>query len=299
MQLNKIFLTPVENALTFQKNIQLHILRLDQIHPTVSGNKWFKLQYYMQDAVHKGFQSLLTFGGAYSNHIAATAYTAKEYGFKAIGVIRGEEPQQWSNTLQEAAAHGMQLVFLSRNEYSAVKRNTSYEKFGKQFGEVYIIPEGGYGPLGTQGAADILRTTDVENYTHIVSAIGTGTTVAGLLHAMRPHQQVVGISSMKNNFSLKDEIQYLINKPLPDRFCLIHDYHFGGFAKYTPELITFMNTFYHTSNVPLDFVYTAKMMYGIFDLAGKDFFPPHSSILAVHSGGLQGNRSLTAGVLVF
>jgi 1-aminocyclopropane-1-carboxylate deaminase len=193
----------------------------------------------------------------------------------------------------------MQLVFLSGNEYNTVKRNTSSEKFGKQFGKVYIIPEGGYGPLGTQGAAEILRTTDVENYTHIVSAIGTGTTVAGILLAIRSHQQVIGISSMKNNLGLKDEIQCLTDKPLPARFYLTHDYHFGGFAKHTPELITFMNTFYHTSNVPLDFVYTAKMMYGIFDLAEKGFFSPHSRILAIHSGGLQGNRSLTPGVLVF
>ena len=299
MQLNKISLTPVESELTFQKNIQLHILRLDQIHPTVSGNKWFKLQYYIRDAAHKGFQSLLTFGGAYSNHIAATAYAAKEHGFRSVGIIRGEEPRQWSHTLQEATAHGMQLVFLSGNEYNTVKRNTSSEKFGKQFGKVYIIPEGGYGPLGTQGAAEILRTTDVENYTHIVSAIGTGTTVAGILLAIRSHQQVIGISSMKNNLGLKDEIQCLTDKPLPARFYLTHDYHFGGFAKYTPELITFMNTFYHTSNVPLDFVYTAKMMYGIFDLAEKNFFSPHSRILAIHSGGLQGNRSLSPGVLVF
>lgn len=299
MQINDISTDPVENQVTLQKKIRLAVLRLDKIHPTVSGNKWFKLQYYIRDADHKGFPSLLTFGGAYSNHIAATAYAAKEHGFKAIGIIRGEEPQQWSHTLQEAVTHGMQLVFLSGNEYSAVKRNTSSEKFRKQFGKVYIIPEGGYGPLGAQGAADILRTADVESYTHIVSAIGTGTTVAGILLATRSHQQVIGISSMKNNFSLKDEIQCLIDKPLPAGFRLIHDYHFGGFAKYAPELITFMNTFYHTSNVPLDFVYTAKMMYGIFDLAGKDFFPPHSGILAVHSGGLQGNRSLAAGVLVF
>lgn len=299
MQTNNISTDPVENKVTLQKKIRLSILRLDKIHPTVSGNKWFKLQHYIQDAAGKGSRSLLTFGGAYSNHIAATAYVAKEHGFKAIGIIRGEEPQQWSHTLQEAVTHGMQLVFLSRNEYSAVKRNTSSEKFGKQFGKVYIIPEGGYGPLGARGAADILHTVNVENYTHIVSAIGTGATVAGILLAMGSHQQVIGISSMKNNFSLKDEIQYLINTPLPARFCLTHDYHFGGFAKHTPELITFMNTFYHTSNVPLDFVYTAKMMYGIFDLAGKDFFPPHSRILAIHSGGLQGNRSLTPGVLVF
>ncbi len=289
----------IKNPLADQKKIQLDILRLDKIHPVVSGNKWFKLRYYTADALNKGYATLLTFGGPYSNHIAATAYAAKIQGLNTIGVIRGESPKQWSHTLQEAQMCGMQLVFLSRNEFDTIKRNVHTKKFEAQFGKAYIIPEGGFGPLGIQGAADILRITDISLYTHIVSAVGTGTTIAGIIQASNPHQKVTGISVMKNNLSLNDEIQSLLNIPLPDRFRIVHDYHFGGYAKCTPALTASMNQFYHASTIPLDFVYTAKMMYGIFDLMGKDFFRPHSRILAVHSGGLQGNRSLAHGVLVF
>jgi 1-aminocyclopropane-1-carboxylate deaminase len=289
----------IENALTIQKKIRLDVLRLDKMHPVVSGNKWFKLQYYTSDAVNKGYTTLLTFGGPYSNHIAATAYAAKMLGLNAIGVIRGEAPKQWSHTLQEAYACRMQLIFLPRHEYDAIKRNTPAAKFEAQFGKAYIIPEGGFGPLGMQGAADMLHSTDAGHYTHIVSAVGTGTTIAGIMQATKPHQQVTGISVMKNNVGLNDEIRSLLDSSLPDRFRLMHDYHFGGYAKYTPALTGWMNRFYHASTVPLDFVYTAKMMYGIFDLIEKDFFRPQSHILAVHSGGLQGNRSLAPGVLVF
>ena len=299
MQINTITTDSVENELTFQKKVQLAVLRLDKIHPIVSGNKWFKLQQYIRNAAEKKFHTLLTFGGAYSNHIAATAYAAKEFGIKAIGIIRGEEPRQWSHTLQEAAALGMQFVFLPRNEFALVKRNTSPENFQKQFGKVYPIPEGGYGILGMQGAAEILATSDTHSYTHIISAVGTGTTIAGIIQAAGTHQQVIGISAMKNNCSLNNEIQSLLNKPLPETLRIIHDYHFGGYAKHTVALTNFMNSFNRATNIPLDFVYTAKMMYGVFDLMRKNFFPSHSRILAVHSGGLQGNLSLRPGTLQF
>lgn len=299
MQTSNTSIDTVENKVTFQKNVYLAVLRLDKIHPVVSGNKWFKLQYYIQDAQRKGFRSLLTFGGAYSNHIAATAYAAQAHELTAIGIIRGEAPKQWSHTLQEAAACNMHFVFLPRNEYDAIKRNTNSSYLEQRFGKVYVIPEGGFGPLGLQGAADILRISDASAYTHIVSAVGTGTTIAGILQTTGAHQQITGISAMKNNGSLNDEIQFLLNQPLPGRFRLIQDYHFGGYAKHTPALTAFMNSFYHTTNIPLDFVYTAKMMYGIFDLMGKDFFPPQSRVLAIHSGGLQGNRSLKPELLVF
>lgn len=299
MQLNNISTDIIENELTLQKNIRLDILRLDKIHPVVSGNKWFKLQYYIQEAIENKYDTILTFGGAYSNHIAATAFAAKEYGLKSAGIVRGEEPKQWSHTLLEAATLNMQLVFLNRKEFQLTKRNASSEDFSKQFGKVYIIPEGGFGFQGVRGAAGIPATTNTSSYTHIISAVGTGTTIAGILSTSCSEQQVIGISSMKNNYSLKEDIQYLTNQPLPETFHLIHDYHFGGFAKYTPELISFMNKFYHTAKIPLDIVYTSKMIYGIFDLMKKDFFSPHSTLLSIHSGGLQGNRSLEPGVLAF
>ncbi len=289
----------IESSLIAEKNVQLNVLRFDKIHPVVSGNKWFKLHYYIQDALHREFHTLLTFGGYYSNHIAATAQAAKMLGLNAIAIVRGEAPKQWSHTLREAHACGMQLVFLQRQEYDAVKRNASGAKFETQFGRVYVIPEGGFGPLGVQGAAEMLHSTDTSRYTHIISAVGTGTTIAGIIQSAKSHQQVTGISVMKNNPGLYDEIQSLLNAPLPGNFRIIHDYHFGGYAKYTPLLTGWMNRFYHASTVPLDFVYTAKMMFAVFDLIEKDFFRPQSRILAIHSGGLQGNRSLAPGVFVF
>ncbi len=299
MQTDRIFISEVGTPKIRKKNIQLSVLRLDHLHPVISGNKWFKLKYYLQDAQNLGFNTILTFGGAFSNHIAATAFTAIETGFKAIGIIRGEEPRQWSHTLQEALALGMQLIFLPRNEFALIKRTASPEYFKKQFGRVYPIPEGGYGLLGMKGAAEIITTAETPSFTHIISAIGTGTTLAGLIQSTGSDQQIIGISAMKNNFDLEHEIQFLLNSSLPERVHIIHDYHFGGFAKHSPELLTFMNIFYHINHIPLDFVYTAKMMYGIFDLIEKDYFPPQSHILAIHSGGLQGNLSLSPGILQF
>lgn len=289
----------VENALTLQKKVQLSVLRLDRIHPEISGNKWFKLQYYIRDAKEKGYASLLTFGGPYSNHIAAMAYAAKAFGFTSIGIIRGEAPEHWSSTLRNAQACRMQLVFFPRSDYDAAKRNPGKTLFQKQFDNAYIVPEGGYGSLGVKGASEILHTTDISSYSHIVSAVGTGTTIAGLLQSSNPDQQVIGISCMKNNTGLFEEIQSISPVVLPERFKIVHDYHFGGYAKQTHTLTTWMNQFYQASGIPLDFVYTAKMMYGIFDLIGRDSFLPGSSILAIHSGGLQGNRSLSTGILEF
>src|SRR5690606_24960599 len=157
-------------------------------------------------------------------------------GLNAIAIVRGEAPKQWSHTLREAHARGMQLVFLPRQEYDAIKRNASAAKFETQFGRVYVIPEGGFGPLGVQGAAEMLYSTDTGHYTHLVSAVGKGTTIAGLIQSAKPRQQVTGISVMKNNPGLHDEIQSLLNLALPGNLRIIHDYHFGGYAKYNRVL---------------------------------------------------------------
>lgn len=282
-----------------EKNIRLQILRLDKIHPIISGNKWFKLKYYLLDARLKGYKTILTFGGAYSNHIAATAFAAKLHDFTSIGIIRGEEPAIWSHTLQEAGLNDMSLHFFSRTAYDEYKRVPSAPILAERFGHCYIIPEGGMGKQGVEGASEILNLVDISIYSHIVSAVGTGTTIAGLFEKTIDSQQVLGISAMKNNNSLLPEIETLLNRSLPGRFQLLHDYHFGGYARYNKELIKWMNRFYDIHRIPLDFVYTGKMMYAVFDLAKKDFFPPGSKILVIHSGGLQGNRSLPETVLQF
>lgn len=284
---------------TIAKKVQLSILRLDKIHPVISGNKWFKLKYYLQDAKNRGFDSILTFGGAYSNHIAATALAASLRQFKSVGIIRGEEPKVWSHTLLDAKARGMQLHFVSRETYNILKRTDDADLL-KQFGDHYIISEGGYGVLGASGAGDILNIRDTSSFTHIVSAIGTGTTIAGIIKKALPHQQVIGISAMKNNTVLAAEIQILLTSSLlKNNFFLNHSYHFGGYAKHTPELLCWMNDFFSATHIPLDFVYTAKAMYGIMDMILKDHFPPSSNILMIHTGGLQGNLSTKPGVLKF
>ena len=299
IQMDAVTTDRISDPLLLEKSISLSILRLDKIHPVISGNKWFKLKYYLADAKTKGYETILTFGGPYSNHIAATACAANILDFRSIGLIRGEEPATWSHTLQEARSNGMLLHFLNRAVYDDYKRSPFHEALVKQFGDCYIIPEGGIGELGLNGAREILELVDISKYSHISAAIGTGTTIAGLLEKTAIDQELTGFSSMKNNNSLLSEIEVLINRSLPGRFRLVHDYHFGGYARYNNELLEWMNWFYDTQRIPLDFVYTGKMLYGIFDLVSKDYFPPDARILAVHSGGLQGNRSLPEGLLQF
>lgn len=280
--------------------VELHILRLDSIHPVVSGNKWFKLKEYLKKARLAGAPAIVTFGGAHSNHIVAAACAAEMEGFASIGIIRGEEPAAYSSALNDAMGYGMRLVFLSRSEYALRKRSRDVSWLGSAPGNCYVIPEGGAGEEGVAGASEILRF--VENageYSDIVTAIGTGATTAGILRSAAPGQRVTGISVMKNNKALHGEIEALLQRSITDGFGVIHDYHFGGYGKYNPELLQWMNRFYHMSTIPLDFVYTGKMMYGVFDLVRRGYFSVGAKILVVHSGGLQGNRSLPAGALEY
>jgi 1-aminocyclopropane-1-carboxylate deaminase len=277
-----------------KKNISVDVLRLDKIHPVISGNKWFKLKYYLKDAADNHKTTLVTFGGAFSNHIVATAAAGQLSGYKTTGIIRGEKPKQLSPTLTDAAGLNMQLVFINREDYREKKIPFSLTN------DMQLIPEGGQGPVGVKGAEEILDRCDKNIYTHICCATGTSTMMAGLINSSAEQQQVIGVSSMKNNKGLWNEIKKQLSKENSVRnFELLHDYHFGGYAKYEDELITFMNEFFSQTGIPLDFVYTAKLFFAIADKAKKDFFPRQSRILIVHSGGLQGNRSLPKGKLIF
>jgi 1-aminocyclopropane-1-carboxylate deaminase len=278
-----------------QHNMSLHVLRLDEIHKIVSGNKWFKLKYYLQDAKAKGFDTIATFGGAYSNHIVAAAYAAMQEGFKSTGVIRGEKSAQLSRTLLQAQQYGMQLKFISRQEY----KNKGACKQHLQ--NVYWINEGGYGNLGVKGASEILeKVENLQIFTHIVCAVGTGTTLAGIIQSAYPEQQIIGISSMKGNTALVKEVKQLLPKENQhQQFSILHNYHFGGYAKYNEELINFMKEVWAQHHLPTDFVYTAKTFYAIKHLIATYAIPKHSRILMVHTGGLQGNLSLPAGMLPF
>ena len=274
------------------------VLRLDLLHPVVSGNKWFKLKNYLNEAQLSNKKTIVTFGGAYSNHIAATAVATKALGLKSVAMIRGEKPNLLSHTLQDALHHGMELYFVSREDYKNKKLPAEFF-WKRQKDEFCFINEGGYGAKGVEGAKEILQLVDAFRYTHIVAAAGTGTTVAGLTEASFPRQKIIGISVLKNNFSLSQQVENLISKENKKNFMLLHDYHFGGYAKYSKELIDFMNEWFLQTNIPSDFVYTGKLFYAANDLIRKNFFEEGSKLLIIHSGGLQGNNSLPQGTLIF
>jgi 1-aminocyclopropane-1-carboxylate deaminase len=283
-----------------KKAIHADVLRLDKIHPVISGNKWFKLNPYIQDATEKKYHAILTFGGAFSNHIIATAYLSQKIGFAAKGVIRGERSEKISQTLLEAEAYGMQLKFESRQAYAQKNEAQYLIALKKNHPEYYLIPEGGAGDLGIKGSQHILDLVEISKYSHILCAVGTGTMLMGIVNASKRGQKVLGISVLKAmSDPLEGEMGRLID-PKKRKDCQFHNaYHFGGYAKSPPELIDFMNRLYQISRLPTDFVYTAKLIYAALDLAQKDFFPKASNLLLIHSGGLQGNRSLPNGALIF
>lgn len=290
---DQISVDPYTSPLFREKGLQVAVLRLDRLHPLISGNKWFKLRYYIDEARRLNKDRLVTFGGAWSNHIHATAAAGKLYGLFTTGIIRGEEPARPSPTLLQAKEMGMQLEYVSREAYRKESVPDSID-----LGTALLIPEGGAGPNGVQGASTICSFINPDAYTDVLCAVGSGTMMAGLILGLQNKVKVTGISAMKNNHSLNAEIAALSGIPLLQP-ALIHDYHFGGFARYTKKLLDFMNDLYRETGIPTDLVYTAKLFYAINDLACKNYFPPGSKILLIHSGGLQGNRSLLNGSLIF
>ena len=292
-------LQPLETAFFAKKSVAVSVLRLDEIHPVVSGNKLFKLHYFLQVAIKKSGHGIITFGGAYSNHLAATAYSCKEYKLKSIGIVRGEQPAILSHTLQQCKHNGMQLIFVSREQYNEKEDAGYLYKLASTYKNYLIVPEGGYHPLGVAGAALIADLIDKEA-THICCAVGTATTLAGLLKGVNDGQQIVGFPVLKRMSDLHERILFLTGREYDSTQLQIeNDYHFGGYAKKTPELINFMNSFYNSSGIPTDFVYTGKMMFGVMDRIKKNFFPQGSRIVCLHTGGLQGNLSLPPGALSF
>ncbi len=272
------------------RNISLYIKREDLLHPEVSGNKFRKLKYDLLQAKEKNQDTLLTFGGAFSNHIAAVAAAGHLLGFKTIGVIRGDELEEdihitllKNPTLRYAVSKGMKLKFISRGEYRKKSTPDFLDTLRSQLGDFFLLPEGGTNSLAVKGCGEILTKSDLE-YDHICCPVGTGGTIAGLINSARTTQHVLGFPALKGNF-LIDEISKYTSA---QNWKLITDYHFGGYGKVSAELINFINDFSKKYHIPLDPVYTGKMFFGIFDMVKKEAFPQNSRILAVHTGGLQG-----------
>ena len=289
----------IDNAVLRQKEIQLQVLRLDQLHPIVSGNKLFKLYYFLEAIRNNGQKDILTFGGAYSNHLVATAYACKLNGIACTGIVRGEAPSTLSHTLAHCIEYGMQLQFISRKQYAQKTGAAFIESLQEQHPNAIIIPEGGYAAMGAKGASLIMNYV-TDDVTHICCAAGTATTAAGLLLTIKPHQQVIMFPVLKGMNDLEERIRHLTGKKFDEKQLHIEDgYHFGGYAKKTAGLLRFMNTLYDDQQLPTDFVYTGKMMYGTMDMIEKNFFPAGSKLLCIHTGGLQGNFSLAAGTLTF
>jgi len=283
-----IRLSPINLELCRLRNIQLQLLRLDQIHPAVSGNKWFKLHPYIETIQQGKYAGIITFGGAYSNHLVATAAACHYNNIPSIGLVRGlEGADKPTESLQECRQWEMELQFLSRTAYAEKSDPEFLEQLQRQYPDHLIIPEGGYGAPGIAGAgkinAYIPADTDL-----IALPVGSGTTIMGIINHLNESQKAIGFTAIKQGAYLKDTIRQHCNNT---NWQLETEYHFGGFGKYKPELINFINHFRQQQDIPLDFVYTAKMMYGLLDCIEK-YQWRNKKIVVLHTGGLQGNRSI-------
>ncbi len=284
-------LVPIVNEITKSAQISLYLKRDDLIHPLVSGNKWRKLKYSLLEAQHVGARSLLTFGGAYSNHLYALAAAGRALDLPTIGIVRGEELANlpFSSTLQFCKENGMQLVFVTRSEYKN-KSDKNYLKFlSEAYNGPFIIPEGGTSLLAVKGVSEIvdeLQAQLSQSVDYYAVAAGTGGTAAGILSR---NQNVLSFSVLKGGAFLKSEILNLVDSTIKnDHLQLFTKYHFGGYGKWTPELLEFICDFKKDFDIQLEQVYTAKMLYGLFDLIITGYFKPQQTIVAIHTGGLQG-----------
>ena len=287
----------LQSPLLEQANIQLYVKRDDLIHPQFGGNKWRKLKYNLEYAREKQFDTLLTFGGAWSNHIYATAAAGKYFGFSTIGLIRGEEHKPLNTTLSFAKDCGMQLHYINRAEYRQKAEAAYQNKIKQQFGNVYILPEGGSNSLALRGCAETVKeiSNEIEKpFDFVCCASGTGATLAGLISAINPGQTAIGFSALKGGEFLNHEVETFLQREKTNsstkNWRIETGFHFGGYAKINDALIQFMSEFQLQYGFTLDAVYTGKMFYGLFELIKAKRFKPGTSIIAIHSGGLQGNK---------
>ncbi|MEA5618547.1 pyridoxal-phosphate dependent enzyme [Cronbergia sp. UHCC 0137] len=298
-----VFFPPPIQQIYNEDGVEVYVLRLDLMHSWVNGNKWFKLKYNLLEAKERDFSTILTFGGAFSNHIFATAAAGKLFGFNTIGVIRGEETLPLNPTLDFARKQGMQLVYLDRTTYRQRNTRELQESLKQRYGQVFIIPEGGCNLNGIRGCTEIAQS--LRQFDTICLACGTGTTLAGMILSLHPQQRVIGFPVLKGGEFLYKDINSLLQDYFasdlpasvdsPAAWDLVCDYHFGGYAQVNEELRLFCQSFLDKYNIPLDYVYTGKMFYGVMDLIKKGFFQNSdrcSQILLIHTGGLQGNLGL-------
>jgi 1-aminocyclopropane-1-carboxylate deaminase/D-cysteine desulfhydrase-like pyridoxal-dependent ACC family enzyme len=282
----------VHTAVFERQSLRLLVKRDDLLHPHISGNKWRKLKYNLAEARRRGFTGLLTFGGAYSNHLAATAAAGAEFGFSTAAIVRGERIEPLNATLRFAEECGMKLNFVSRTNYRE-KKEMLPEMLGLNEKEYYTLPEGGTNCLALPGCREIVAEAEAKLGglpDYFCVPCGTGGTLAGIVDGLRGRAAALGVSVLKGDFHQKDidALLAICGSPVPENWSVSTSYHFGGYAKFTPALIDFINLFKAQHGISLDPVYTGKLFFAIFDLAEKGFFKKGSTVLAVHTGGLQG-----------
>ena len=293
---------PVETIIKNENNkhnISIKIARLDLIHPIVSGNKLFKLYYFVEKAKQLNKEKLITKGGAFSNHLIATAFYCKEMKIQAIGIIRGEQPQHLNHTLSACLAFGMQLIYVSRKDFDLIHNIKDLNESYLDENNSFFIPEGGYHPLGAIGASLIMEHPELKSASHICTALGTSTTLAGLIIKSEPKQEIIGIPALKGLTDISERLEYLLETSNFKTPTIWTDYDFGGYAKSSGHLIEFINNFYSDFRIPSDFVYTGKAFFAVMDQFQKGYFPNNSNVIIIHTGGLQGNRSKPKGTFIF
>lgn len=283
----KPFLQEIKHPLCQEKSVRFSIWREDLNHPFISGNKFWKLKYNLEKAKELGKSCLLTFGGAHSNHIYAFAAAGKEFGFETVGVIRGDECRELSPTLKFATECGMKIHQVSREQYRNKTEASFLTELAEEFGNPFIIPEGGSNEFAVKGCSEMIENLHFSP-DFLCSPVGTGGTLAGIIKGMKGKSKILGFSALKGGSFLKSDIENLLGDEIFTNWEIIDQYHFGGYAKCTGELASFIKEFRGQLSIQLEPVYTGKMVWGILDLLSKDFFPANSEIIAVHTGGLQG-----------
>ncbi|WP_317191362.1 1-aminocyclopropane-1-carboxylate deaminase/D-cysteine desulfhydrase [Hymenobacter guriensis] len=287
-----LLLQPLDEPAAAARGIRLLLLRDDLTHSELPGNKWRKLKYNLQAAREQGHDKLLTFGGAYSNHIAAVAAAGRLSGLRTIGIIRGEElaHRPLNATLTRARADGMQLRFVSREAYQRRHESGWVAELQQDFGPAYVLPEGGSNALALPGCAELLTELRTRtSFDYVAVACGTGGTLAGLVTGLLPPETAVGIAALREGELLRAEVQRLLgNESASSNWVLHSGFHHGGYARFSAGLLDFIRQFQARHGVLLDPVYTGKLLWGVLQLLEQDYFRPGSTLVAVHTGGLQG-----------
>jgi 1-aminocyclopropane-1-carboxylate deaminase len=270
--------------------IKVFLKRIDLTHQYISGNKWFKLKYNLVCAREGGYETLLTFGGAYSNHIHAAAAAGNEFGFNTIGVIRGEEHLPLNPTLSDAVKFGMKIHYVDRTTYRKKHLPAFHDELKEKFGRIYIVPEGGTNTLAVKGCSEIPSLIECD-YDYICTACGTAGTISGVIAGLDGKKKVLGFAVLKGASFLNDNVRNLLAEYSGKHYgnwSINLDYHIGGYAKIDKKLVQFIKKFEEINGIPLDPVYTGKMMFGIYSLLLGNYFPQNTTIVALHTGGLQG-----------